>query len=192
MSSSSEIPRKETKPSMATFTIDSRNDITALTSSEGIERGEGSETFSSPQELCALAASWPGKRLVEIWNSLPGVEPVQRFTSRQVAATRIWKAIQALRADTGAQGPHVAPKPGSAKKKARRRAPFKARENSKTAKVIALLQQPEGATLRALRRATGWQTHSVRGFISGQLKKKLGLKVRSSQLDGERVYSLPR
>jgi hypothetical protein len=41
-------------------------------------------------------------------------------------------------------------------------------------------------------RATGWQTHSVRGFVSGQLKKKLGLKVRSSQRDGERVYSIKR
>jgi hypothetical protein len=41
-------------------------------------------------------------------------------------------------------------------------------------------------------RATGWQPHSVRGFVSGQLKKKLGLKVRSSQRDGERVYSIKR
>jgi len=64
------------------------------------------------------------------------------------------------------------------------------RENTKTAKVIALLQQPDGATLRAIVKATGWQTHSVRGFVSGQLKKKLGLKVRSSKRDGERVYSI--
>jgi Protein of unknown function (DUF3489) len=38
--------------------------------------------------------------------------------------------------------------------------------------------------------ATGWQTHSVRGFISGQLKKKLGLKVRSAKREGKRVYSI--
>jgi len=48
------------------------------------------------------------------------------------------------------------------------------------------------ATLQAIMRATSWQTHSVRGFISGQLKKKLGLKVRSFQRDGERVYSIKR
>ena len=56
--------------------------------------------------------------------------------------------------------------------------------------MIALLRKPKGATLQAIMRATGWQTHSVRGFISGHLKKKLGLKVRSSKRDGERVYSI--
>ena len=84
----------------------------------------------------------------------------------------------------------MAPNKASAKHKASRRPRPAGRENTKTAKVIALLQQPEGATLRAIMRATGWQTHSVRGFVSGHLKKKLGLKVRSSQRDGERVYSI--
>ena len=84
----------------------------------------------------------------------------------------------------------MAPNKTSAKHKASRRARPAGRENTKTAKVIALLQQPEEATLRAIMRATGWQTHSVRGFVSGHLKKKLGLKVRSSQRDGERVYSI--
>jgi hypothetical protein len=175
-----------------TFTIDVDNNITVLASSQQIEeREEGTETFSNPQELAALAAKWPGARLVEIWNSLPGVEPVERFTSRQVAATRIWKAIQHLQPSVGARRRQAAPKKVSARTKANRRA-RSARENTKTAKVIALLQQPEGATLRAIMRATGWQTHSVRGFVSGQLKKKLGLKVRSSQRDGERVYSIKR
>ena len=175
-----------------TFTIDVDNNITVLASSQQIEeRKEGTETFSGPQELAALAIKWPGSRLVEIWNSLPGVEPVERFTSRQVAATRIWKAIQHLQPTVGARRRQAAPKKASARKKARRARPA-ARGNTKTAKVIALLQQPEGATLRAIMRATGWQTHSVRGFVSGQLKKKLGLKVRSAQRDGERVYSIKR
>jgi len=175
------------------FTIDVDNNITVLPSSEKIEeRQEGTETFSSPQELAALAAQWPGARLVEIWNGLPGVEPVERFTSRQVAATRIWKAIQHLQPTAGAQRRQVAPNKATARNKASRRARSAGRDNTKTAKVIALLQQPQGATLRAIMRATGWQTHSVRGFISGQLKKKLGLKVRSSKRDGERVYSIKR
>ena len=172
-----------------TFTIDVDNNITILASSQQTEeREEGSETFSSPYELTTLAAKWSGSRLVEIWNSLPGVEPVERFTSRHVAATRIWKAIQNLQPTTEARS-RQAPKEGKANKV---RCRPTGRVNTKTAKVIALLQQSEGATLQAIMRATGWQTHSVRGFISGQLKKKLGLKVRSSKRDGERVYSIKR
>jgi hypothetical protein len=174
-----------------TFTIDVDNNITILASAQLTEQhAEGTETFNNAQELAALAAKWPGTRLVEIWNGLPGVEPVERFTSRQVAATRIWKAVQYLEPNAGAGRRKVAPKQASAKSKANRRQRPAGRENTKTAKVIALLQRPEGATLRVIMRATGWQTHSVRGFISGQLKRKLGLKVRSSKRDGERVYSI--
>src|SRR6266699_6598734 len=105
-----------------TFTIDDANNITVVDSAEKIEeRREGTETFSSSQELDALAGKWPGSRLVEIWNSLPGVEPVERFTSRQKAATRIWKAIQQLQPNVGAQRRRVAPKKVSAGNKASRR-----------------------------------------------------------------------
>jgi uncharacterized protein DUF3489 len=62
--------------------------------------------------------------------------------------------------------------------------------NSKTTRMIALLRRPQGATLQAIMKATGWQTHNVRGFISGQLKKKLGQKVRSAKREGKRVYSI--
>jgi hypothetical protein len=174
-----------------TFTIDADNNITVLASSQQTEeREEGTDAFSSSQELATLAAKWAGSRLVEIWNGLPGVEPVERFTSRQVAATRIWKAIQNLEPTAGAGRRQAAPKKASVKNKANRRTRTVGRQNTKTAKVIALLQQPSGATLKAIMRATGWKTHSVRGFISGQLKKNLGLKVRSSKRDGERIYSL--
>jgi len=50
---------------------------------EASENGKGTETFSRAEELAALATQWPGMRLVEIWNSLPGGHPVERFTSRQ-------------------------------------------------------------------------------------------------------------
>jgi len=61
---------------------------------------------------------------------------------------------------------------------------------TKTSRVVALLSKPAGATLKSIMAETGWQAHSVRGFISGQLTKKLGFKVKSFRRDGERVYRI--
>lgn len=62
---------------------------------------------------------------------------------------------------------------------------------SKIAKLVGLLRRPGGATIEALAKATDWQAHSVRGAISGTIKKKLGLIVKSERRsDGERVYSI--
>ena len=176
---------------MTTFRIDADNNITALGASELIEESGGeSETFSSVQELTALAEKWLAARLVEIWSSLPGVQPVQRFTNRQVATTRIWKALQRLAPSGEAETGRVALKRSSVGRKAPPAARKQRGGNSKTIRVIALLRRPQGATLQAIMKATGWQSHSVRGFISGQLKKKLGLKVRSVKREGKRVYSI--
>jgi hypothetical protein len=176
---------------MSTFTIDRENNVTVVGSLQEVpENGEGIEIFSSAEALTALARKWPGARLVEIWNSMPGVEPVQRFTSRQAAATRIWKAIQHLQPGSGEDRRKAAAKHGDAKKRTNRKAQSAVREKSKTARVIALLRRPTGASLKTIRRATGWQAHSVRGFISGQLGKKLGLRVHSIKRDGERVYRI--
>jgi hypothetical protein len=65
------------------------------------------------------------------------------------------------------------------------------REGSKTAQVVALLERKGGATLAEIMKATGWQAHSVRGFISGTLGKKMGRTVDSTKRgDGERLYQL--
>jgi len=170
------------------FTIDEDNNITVFASSkEAANGGGGIEIFTSDEELARLASNWPGTRLIEIWNSLPGVEPVRRFTSKPVAVTRIWKAIQHLKPASSANGPRVASNKSGAKKKANRAA---AQPNGKAAQLIALLREPQGATLKSIMRAMGWQAHSVRGFISRQLGKKMGLRVRSFKRDGERVYSV--
>src|SRR5260370_26544950 len=66
-----------------------------------------------------------------------------------------------------------------------------AREGSKKADVLALLRREGGVTLPELMTATGWQAHSVRGFLSGALGKKMGLTVESAKReDGTRVYSI--
>jgi hypothetical protein len=65
------------------------------------------------------------------------------------------------------------------------------RSGTKTAKVLDLLKRPGGATAEELLKATGWQPHSLRGFISGTLGKKMGLTVTSVKGDdGERNYSV--
>ena len=66
-----------------------------------------------------------------------------------------------------------------------------ARQGSKTEKVLELLKQAGGATLKELMKATGWQPHSVRGFLSGTVGKKMGLAVTSTKSDdGQRSYSV--
>jgi hypothetical protein len=176
---------------MPTFTIDTENNITVFACLKEIKAsGPETETFSNQEELTALANEWPGARLIEIWNSLPGVEPVERFTSRLVAVTRIWKAIQRQQPADGAHGQPARSSKANARNKAIRKVRPVARKHSKAAKVIALLREPKGASLKAIMRATAWQAHTVRGFISGNLGKRMGLRVRSFQRDGERVYAL--
>ena len=57
--------------------------------------------------------------------------------------------------------------------------------------VMRMLRSPEGTTLEALMKATRWQAHSVRGFLSGKVGRQLALPVESFRRDGQRVYRLP-
>jgi hypothetical protein len=93
---------------------------------------------------------------------------VRKFTDRKTAVRRIWNEAQELN-----------PIPNPAK-----------RTGTKANQILALLRQPYGATLNSIIKATGWQAHSVRGFVSGHLVKKMKLRVRSSRRNGERVYAI--
>ena len=65
---------------------------------------------------------------------------------------------------------------------------YNTRAKSKRAAVVALLNRPQGVTIATIIAATGWQSHSVRGFLAGVVRKKLGLTLQSEKTDGERVY----
>ena len=191
---------------MPTFTIETDNNITAFAALEdalnqGIGTTEG--TFSTEKEFTKLSAAWPIARFAEVWNGFAGVvpfdslKPIKKFTDRKTAIARIWKAIQVLTPAPAQHAAPAAPKKAKATKEAKpkdgapkaQKAAKGPREGSKKAIVLDLLKRAEGATLKEIMSATAWQAHSVRGFISGSLSKKMGLKIDSAKReDGERVY----
>ena len=170
--------------SKLTYTIDTHNAIAAH--GEAVEPAVGVLRFTSHEELEALAADWPTSRLLDIWNQFPGNSPVKKFTDRQTATRRIWRLLEA-NPTTRAARPVRQTKHGKPGAKARSGSQL---AGTKSETVLALLRRPGGATLKAVMAATGWQAHSVRGFISGQLSKKMRLKVKSVKREGERVYSI--
>ena len=127
----------------------------------------------------------------------------ERVEMAQAAETEQTKGKK--KATAGAHSANVAQKKPKSGKKARaaKKAPKatkkaagekpakRARQNSKTAIVLDLLKRPGGATAKELMEATRWQPHSVRGFLSGTVGKKLGLAVISTKgEDGERSYAI--
>jgi hypothetical protein len=250
---------------MKHFTIDGENNITVHASRKAA-RATGAGVFATEEQFADLIGP-DSKRLLEIWNSLPGVKPATKFANRKIATERIWKTIQGLdgpvatepapeptsdplQADTaraevltaepqgelmegeptlaastaqplgesalpvedrssvpsaepmatvGAQAPDATPTAAKASKKTTRskKAPQPAakaqdtRAGSKTATILELLKRPGGASLKEIMEVAAWQAHSVRGFISGTLGKKMGLTVESVKAEnGERRYSI--
>src|SRR5450432_3601822 len=83
---------------MKSFTIDNENHISVFATQ--IDAAAASSTpfdsFTSEQELEAVAASWPAERLIAIWNGLPGVAPVKKFKDLKTAIGMIWTRLQSL------------------------------------------------------------------------------------------------
>ena len=128
---------------------------------------EGEIAVASNAELHAAPLS--GKRLLALWNALPGVEKRRKLSDRPALIDRLWSAIEAL----------PDPEPQS-----------NPRRPSKQDEVIALLRRADGATIDEVASATGWQRQTVRGVCSGTLKKKLGLTVASAKEERGRVYRI--
>ena len=128
---------------------------------------EGEIAVASNEELHAAPLS--GKRLLALWNALPGVAKRKKVGDRAALIDQLWLAIEAL------------PDPERQSD---------AKRPSKQDVVIAMLRQPEGATVDEVASVTGWQRHTVRGVFSGTLKKKLGLTLASAKEDRGRVYRI--
>jgi hypothetical protein len=84
------------------------------------------------------------------------------------------------------------PKKPAARKAAKPRASkTAAKAGSKLSQLEAMLRRPEGATIAQLVKALDWQAHSVRGAMSGSLKKKQGLKIEGTKEEGkDRTYRI--
>jgi hypothetical protein len=201
---------------MKTFTIDAENDITAFATPDlaAASVAAGAQAFGNQQELAELAASWPAGRLIEVWNSLPGVKPVKGFKTGNGAVGKIWNRIQSLgepekpeaqkeaKASARSKRPPAkaktdektapAKKALQSPKKARLKKDAVTREGSKTAQVVAMLQRKGGATLAEITAKMGWQKHTVRGFMAGTMKKA-GYSVESFKPEGgERTYRISK
>ena len=182
-----------------TYYIDSDNCLsveTDLTLDPNVQTAEG--TFTTQEDLATMTKDWVASRLVEVWNSFAGAPPfgdlkeVKRFTDRKAAIARIWQAAQRLGEEVekeAAAEPAPAAKPKKAK--ATKDTTAKpARDGSKTAQVVAMLQRKNGATLAEIMEKMGWQRHTVRGFMAGAMKKA-GYTVESFKPEGgDRTYRI--
>jgi Protein of unknown function (DUF3489) len=173
-------------------------------------------SYLSQAEFAKVSQDWPLSRFVEIFNALPGHAPVKKFENRQKAVARLWKAVQPsaqnpqpvepcepTRAPAGVPEPSVPlPESGRGRKHAKETKsthkadsansggqPTTDRPNKK-AQLIALMKRPQGVTLAEIMEATGWQKHTVRGFVS-ILGSHGGERIESSKNSaGDRIYKL--
>ena len=203
---------------MNTYTIDNENNIRVFATPEEAASTTATpfDAFSNERQLAGLMAGWPEARIVEVWNTLPGVKQLKKVKNDSATASRIWKRIQRLgqtvqiegAAPVKAERKEQKPTPKQtraqaktgrktgARRKAAKVEKAKAGEHAgprpgtKTAQVIQILQRKNGATLTEIMDNTNWQRHTVRGFMAGAMKRA-GFKVESFQSDrGERTYRL--
>ena len=175
---------------MKHVSIDANGRVPVESRADGPTQKE-SGYFVSEKEWVRVAADLPMARLVAIWNALEGVAPVARFTSRAKAAKRIWNAMRSLEpasprpvAEQPCEDSRQSVMPEATQTSG---SPHK----SKTTQIIALLRLDGGARIEQLARVTGWQKHSLRGFLSGTVRKKMRLTVVSSRDEtGARVYRI--
>jgi hypothetical protein len=145
--------------------------VTAVITAEG----ESNMTTSIPEETGTAPATAAGDK----------PKPNKKATGAPRRAP-----VATAKAKSGKKATPAKKAPKS-RTKAKAAKPEVAREGSKTARILDLLKQPGGVTAKELMKLTGWLPHSVRGFLSGTVGKKMGLTVTSTKgEDGERTYSV--
>ena len=122
------------------------NDGIALCRKAPATVSEGEIVVASKEGLHAAPLS--GKRLLALWNALPGIDKRRKVSDRDALIDQLWPAIEQL--------PDPEPEPDP-------------KRPSKQDVIIAMLRLPEGATVDEVGSVTGWQRHSVRGVFSGTL-----------------------
>ena len=135
-----------------------------------------------------LIEECPAKLEDPIWRT----DEQQRHLTLRVSAAGL-EALVASKADPNKQAtkPNAQAKARKSPSLPRTSKASEARQQqaTKAERILSLLRRSQGATIAELTKSTGWQTHSVRGFLSGTLKKKMKLKVKSERLGGkERRY----
>jgi hypothetical protein len=165
---------------MKTFTIDNENNISVFASPEEAAAATTTpfDSFSSQEELAELAKVWPADRVVAIWNSLPGVTPVKKFTDRKTAISRIWARIQTL-GESAEPKPEPAAKPKAAQKaKGRARSAKGAPAKGKaTRKATPAKAAPKGKTAAKVSGAAGPREGSKTAQVVAMLQRKGGATI---------------
>jgi hypothetical protein len=166
----------------------------------------GNLALPLPNALAGAAAKMVAGKMIargwleEVEANLRRGEPLWRETGDGHGTTLIATAagLEAIgiepvvaSAVTSARKAKPKPDPASASDAADSPKSITIRAGTKQAQIIAMLQRPEGATIAEMVEATSWQSHTVRGSISGALKKKLGLPITAEKVEGRgTVYKL--
>ncbi len=193
---------------MTTFTINSDNVLQAFATKNPPAPLAGVtyiHLFRSESEMQESLAHVGIADLVEIWNGLAGTQgfealkPVKKFENRKKALARLWTAMQSLTPQTSPEKAKTVKSPRksavSSEPRTAATAPKPTAEEavvrkSKKEEVLAMLRRPGGATNAEIQTATGWQPHTVRGFLS-TAPKKLGKRISTStNEEGARVYHM--
>ena len=129
-------------PAPKVFLLSGEDSIIAFRSAPDAHRVMtcGDSLFGSLEQLDQLTTAWPSSRLVRLWNRLPGVTAIKKFTDRATALQRIWTAIQFLEPVPPEKTDPPVPAAVTGK----------AKPGTKKAILLSLLHRPEGASVHEI------------------------------------------